>query len=89
MWFKGTVCQGCHECGVTAIQGFQTMSMHCEFEDGDGASLLKSTYIRPVGTGNVQCVCEVTNPIENSPGHALLKTSLSYTCYLVIIRCPL
>ena len=70
-------------------QGFFTMSMHCEHScNRDDSSFLKSTYIRPDGQGNVQCACEVTNPIKNTPGHAILPSGLVYTCNLVITRCP-
>ncbi|XP_064402165.1 uncharacterized protein LOC135347949 isoform X2 [Halichondria panicea] len=76
-------------CGTTTLpvdkSGYYTLSMACKYDSSSGS--LKSTALRQSGS-NVDCVCKTTS-ITSSSGEHLFVNFSTFTCTLVITRCPI
>lgn len=67
------------------MQGYYTINMRCDYDSN--RFFLETAYLRRSGD-QVGCVCEVTYPLPDSAGHAVLSNDLQSTCNLVVTRCP-
>ena len=71
---------------LCTLQGYYTVDMRCEYNSELG--YLEATRLRRTN-GYAQCRCSVTDPEIFDRGSNSLQIGFSFTCILVVLRCPI